>query len=124
MGAESFDRVHERERDRRRREAQEAAQRRLVNRAQRIADQVVSHILEHYEPTAIYQAGSLVDSDRFTEISDIDIAVRGLEPGDIEDIADWAEEKSKFPIDLIDLDRAEAVHVESVESQGRRVHPA
>ena len=123
MGAESFDRVHERERDRRRREAQEAAQRRLVNRAQRNADQIISYILENYEPTAIYQAGSLVDSDRFTEISDIDIALRGLTPEEIEEIGDWAEDKSKFPIDLINLERAEPVHVESVESSGRQVHP-
>ncbi|MFP4329105.1 MAG: hypothetical protein ACOC45_02520 [Alkalispirochaetaceae bacterium] len=123
MGSESFDRVHERERERRRREAQDAAQKRLVSKAQRIANQVIKHILTDYEPKEIYQAGSLVDSARFTEISDIDIAVRGLSPEEIEEIEEWAEEKSSFPVDLIDLDRAEDVHVTSVESEGRRVYP-
>lgn len=123
MGSESFDRVHERERERRRREAQEAAQRRLVNKAQRIANQVIKHVTAEYEPEKIYQAGSLVDSDRFTEISDIDIAISGLQPEEIEEISDWAEEKSSFPVDILDLDRAEQIHVESITKRGRRVYP-
>lgn len=123
MGAESFDRVHERERERRRREAQEAAQKRLVSKAQRIANKVIKHIVAEYEPQEIYQAGSLVDSQRFTEISDIDIAVRGLSPEELSEVEDWAEENSSFPVDLIDLDRAEEAHVASVESTGRRVFP-
>ena len=123
MGAESFDRVHERERERRRREAQDAAQRRLVNKAERIANTVTEQIIERYEPKEIYQAGSLVDSDRFTQISDIDIAISGLTESEIEEISDWAEEKSSFPIDIIDLDRAESVHVQSVRKTGRRVFP-
>lgn len=123
MGSESFDRVHERERERRRREAQEAAQRRLVNKAQRIANQVIKHVTAEYEPEKIYQAGSLVDSDRFTEISDIDIAISGLQPNELEEISDWAEEKSSFPVDILDLDRAEQVHVESITKKGRQVYP-
>lgn len=123
MGAESFDRVHERERERRRREAQEAAQRRLVNKAQRAANQVIKHLLAEYEPEKIYQAGSLVDSDRFTEISDIDIAISGLTPEELEEVSDWAEEKSSFPVDILDLDRAEQVHVDSITRTGRQVYP-
>lgn len=123
MGAESFDRVHERERERRRREAQEAAQRRLVNKAERIAKQVIKKILADYEPKEILQAGSLVDSVRFTEISDIDIAVSGLSPEELEDISDWAEEKSSFPVDMLDLDRAEQKHIDSIRKHGRRVYP-
>jgi predicted nucleotidyltransferase len=123
MGAESFDRVHERERERRRREAQEAAQRRLVNKAQRAANQVIKHVIAEYEPEKIYQAGSLVDSDRFTEISDIDIAISGLQPEELEEISQWAEEKSSFPVDILDLDRAEQVHIESITGKGKRVYP-
>lgn len=123
MGAESFDRVHERERERRRREAQEAAQRRLVNRAERIAKQVIKKVLADYEPKEIIQAGSLVDSPRFTEISDIDIAVSGLSPEELEEISDWAEEKSSFPVDILDLDRADQEHIDSIRNKGRRVYP-
>jgi predicted nucleotidyltransferase len=123
MGAESFDRVHERERERRRREAQEAAQRRLVNKAERAAKQVINYVVSEYEPKEIFLAGSLVDSDRFTEISDIDIAISGLSPEQLEEISDWAEEKSSFPADILDLDRAEQVHIDSIRKNGRKVYP-
>lgn len=123
MGAESFDRVHERERERRRREAQEAAQRRLVNKAERAAKQVISHVVSEYEPKEIFLAGSLADSDRFTEISDIDIAISGLRREQLEEISDWAEEKSSFPADILDLDRAEQVHIDSIRKNGRQVYP-
>lgn len=123
MGSESFDRVHERERERRRREAQESAQRRLVNKAERAANQVITHILSAYEPQELFLAGSLADSDRFTEISDIDIAISGLRPEELEEISDWAEEKSAFPADILDLDRAEQLHIDSIRKNGRKVYP-
>ncbi|MFP4301430.1 MAG: nucleotidyltransferase domain-containing protein [Alkalispirochaetaceae bacterium] len=123
MGAESFDRVHERERERRRREAQEAAQRKLVDKAERAAKQVFKHVIAEYEPEEIYLAGSLVDSDRFTEISDIDIAISGLSPEELEEVSDWAEEKSSYPVDILDLDRAEQLHIDSIRRSGRRVYP-
>ncbi|MFW6338476.1 MAG: nucleotidyltransferase family protein [Alkalispirochaetaceae bacterium] len=123
MGAESFDRVHERERERRRREAQEAAQRKLVDKAERAAKQVFKHVIAEYEPEEIYLAGSLVDSDRFTEISDIDIAISGLSPEELDEISDWAEEKSSYPVDILDLDRAEQLHIDSIRRSGRRVYP-
>lgn len=123
MGSESFDRVHERERERRRREAQEAAQRRLVNKAERAADQIVKHVISEYEPKEIVLAGSLVDSDRFSEISDIDIAVSGLTSEELEEISEWAEEKSSFPPDILDLDQAEQFHIDSIRKSGRKVYP-
>jgi hypothetical protein len=39
---------------------------------------LVEMILEKFNPDRIYQWGSLLDRGRFSEISDIDIAVEGL----------------------------------------------
>lgn len=123
MGSESFDRLHERERDRRRREAKEAAQRRLIGKAERIAGATIERIASEYRPKEIYQTGSLLDPNRFSEISDIDIAVSGLTPEEIEEISDWTADESAFPVDIIDLDRAEQVYRKEIYEKGRRVFP-
>ena len=47
-------------------------------RATRDARAIVSEIVVQVNPRRIYQWGSLLDRKRFSEISDLDIAVEGL----------------------------------------------
>ena len=47
-------------------------------RATRDARAIVSEIAAQVNPRRIYQWGSLLNRDRFSEISDLDIAVEGL----------------------------------------------
>ena len=51
----------------------------LLQAAQRAAARIISAIAEQYQPRRIYQWGSLLHTERFREISDIDIAIEGLE---------------------------------------------
>lgn len=76
-----------------------------------------------YDPLRIWQWGSLLDRKRFSEISDIDIAVEG-----IEDTATFFELYGKalslttLPLDLVELERIEPLHAASIRERGRLVH--
>ena len=67
-------RVFLRDKERRRRAAVDAR----FERAGRDARAIVAQIAAEVNPQRIYQWGSLLDRTRFSEISDIDIAVEGL----------------------------------------------
>ena len=47
-------------------------------RANRDFDRIVARVIDELNPLRIYQWGSLLDRRRISEISDIDIAVEGL----------------------------------------------
>jgi predicted nucleotidyltransferase len=42
-------------------------------------DRIVDHIARTYRPKRIWQWGSLIDGHHFSERSDIDIAIEGIE---------------------------------------------
>ncbi len=48
-----------------------------LDRAQRDFDRIIQRIINKYDPLRIYQWGSLLHPEDFSEISDIDIAVVG-----------------------------------------------
>ena len=77
--------------------------RRRLRRAQRDAARVISAIAEEYWPRRIYQWGSLVHIERFSEISDIDIAVEGMDCDEqtLASIRSQAELMTDLPVDLV-----------------------
>ena len=82
---------------------------RLLQRAQRDAGRIISAIAEEYRPRRIYQWGSLVHTERFSEISDIDIAVEGMACDEqaLASIRSQAELMTDLPVDLVVMERLE-----------------
>lgn len=87
----------------RRREAERTERlRQLWRDASDQADRAVALIAREFAPTRIIQWGSILRPERFTEISDIDIAVEG-----IDDQETWSrlerevERIVSFPLDLL-----------------------
>ncbi len=82
-------------------------------------ERIVAFIIQNYNPTRIYQWGSLLDLDAFTEISDIDIAIEGLhDPLAGLKIQEEAESMTDFPVDIVELDRVHPAIAEDIKKHG------
>jgi predicted nucleotidyltransferase len=97
--------------------------RRRFERATRDFDRIVSHIIRKYRPTRLYQWGSLLHPERFSEISDIDIAVEGLtSPESYFSLLGEADEMTDLPVDIVELEKIHPLHAQSIREKGRLVH--
>ncbi len=108
------------------RERQDAKRRELATlhaRAVAEAERAITLIVERYRPRRIVQWGSLLRPEHFSQISDIDIAVEG-----IDDVAAWSRMEAEvealvtFPLDLVPLDRIRPQHREDILRTGRVVY--
>ena len=108
----------------RRRRRREAAEERLA-RAQSAAHELVCYIATTWQPQAIYTWGSLVHTERFSEISDIDIAIEGFPAGEPElaQIRNVADRLTDIPLDLVVLERLEPGRAQLIKRFGKRVWP-
>jgi predicted nucleotidyltransferase len=87
------------------------------------AGRIINHIRQTYRPKRIYQWGSLLDGKRFSERSDIDIALEGL--GSVQEffaILGEAERMTNFPIDIIQIEDIHPQYAELIRSRGRIVY--
>ena len=86
----------------------EALRRRLQS-AQKDAARIIAMIVAEHRPRRIYQWGSLVHTERFSEISDIDIAVEGgsCDEHDLATIRSRAEAMTDLHVDLVVMERLE-----------------
>jgi predicted nucleotidyltransferase len=80
-----------------------------LHTAQRDAGRIISVIAEEYRPRRIYQWGSLVHTERFSEMSDIDIAIEGMDCDErvLSSIRSQAELMTDLPVDLVVMERLE-----------------
>ena len=85
-------------------------------------DKIVRHIIHEYEPIRVYQWGSLVSGETFQDISDIDIAVEGIEDSAFLRMVDDCERLSRFPLHIVRLEDIRAVHRENIIREGVLVH--
>ena len=101
-----------------------AANRRLWRQAERDAKAIVALIAERYRPTAIFQWGSVLHPERFREYSDVDVAVAGIPDAEsyFRMLGD-AMVLTKFPLDLVDLDKIAPEHADTIRRHGRQVYP-
>ena len=84
---------------------------------------VVSMIQADFEPARVWQWGSLLERSRFSEISDIDIAVEGLGAVDrFFRLVEKAETLTDFPLDIVELERLEPEFAHLIRTRGRIVH--
>lgn len=86
---------------------------------QKITDMIV----ERFRPARIYQWGSLLDRVRFSEISDIDIAVEGLRgPGEFFALLGAASPLTDFPLDIVEMERIGDDNARYIREFGRIVY--
>ena len=92
-------------------------------RATRDARAIVSEIAAQVNPRRIYQWGSLLDRERFSEISDLDIAVEGLNgPAEFFRVLGIAINGTAFPVDVVELEKVPADVAERIRKRGALVH--
>jgi len=93
------------------------------DRAQRDFDRIIQRIINKYDPLRIYQWGSLLHQEDFSEISDIDIAVEGIASTEqFFSLLSEADELTDFPLDMIELEKINPLHAESIKKKGRLVY--
>ncbi len=86
-------------------------------------NQIVEMIIQKYRPAKIYQWGSLLNERLFSERSDIDIALEGLDS--VEDyfaLLGDAEAMTSFPLDIVWLEKIHPLHAESIKKKGKLVY--
>ena len=92
-------------------------------RATRDARAIVSEIVTQVNPRRIYQWGSLLDRKQFSEISDLDIAVEGLDgPADFFQILGIAMTATALPVDVVELEKVPADVAARIRRRGVLVH--
>ena len=84
---------------------------------------IVEMIAGEFTPRRIWQWGSLLHRPRFSERSDIDIALEGLGSAErLFQVYARAEELSTFPLDIVELERIEPEYAHLIRTSGRLVH--
>ena len=105
------------------RERRQAALADRLERARSDADRIRLRIAHELDPTRIYQWGSLLTGEHFSEISDIDFAIEGLSgPADYSRALDIAIEETSFPIDIVQIDKLSPQTRERIIRRGRIVY--
>mgnify|MGYP005725745999 CR=1 FL=1 len=86
-------------------------------------NKIVEMIIQKYHPSQIYQWGSLLNEKHFTEKSDIDIAVEGIESAEaFFALLGDADELTSFPVDIVQIEKIHPLHAESIKQKGRLVY--
>ncbi|TVR61902.1 MAG: nucleotidyltransferase domain-containing protein [Spirochaetaceae bacterium] len=106
-----------------RRAEYEAARADLMERARSDAARIIAMIIREYRPLKVYQWGSLVQSDHFSERSDIDIAVEGItDPGVFFEMLGAAAEMTRFAVDLVQIETIHPRYADLIRRFGRLVY--
>lgn len=81
---------------------------------------IIEMIIKKYDPVKIIQWGSLLNRSYFKEYSDIDIAVEGItSPEKFFALVKDAEALTDFPLDIVQLEKINPVHKESIIKKGK-----
>ncbi|MBX3746978.1 MAG: nucleotidyltransferase domain-containing protein [Verrucomicrobiae bacterium] len=84
---------------------------------------IVDRILADYRPLRLYQWGSLLDRSRFSERSDIDLAVEGVtDPATFSAMFGMADRLTDLPLDLVALERIEPEFAGLIRRKGVLVY--
>ena len=103
----------------RRRAAGRTLLRERLLRAQKDARRIIGHIAVTYRPLRIRQWGSLVHTERFSEISDIALEGLAQDEKTIAAIRNDAEGMTEFPVDIVALERVEPGRADLIRRFGR-----
>ena len=97
---------------------------RRFERASRDFENIVAIIVARFAPLRVWQWGSLLDRNSFSEISDIDIAIEGLEGGPATWFALIGEVMgmTDFKLDIMEMERIRPENADHIRQTGRLVH--
>jgi len=86
-------------------------------------EKIVQLIIEKYNPKRIYQWGSLLNKEHFSEISDIDIAVEGLPCAETYfNLLNDVENMTDFPLDIVEIENIHALHKNMILKKGKLIY--
>jgi predicted nucleotidyltransferase len=86
-------------------------------------EKIVNFIILKYNPKKIYQWGSLLNREHFSEISDIDIALEGVTSAEqLFEIYGAIMSMTDFSVDLIQIEKIEPEFAELIKKNGRAVY--
>jgi len=84
---------------------------------------IVQMIINRYSPKKIVQWGSLLHPEQFDENSDIDIAVEGiLDAARYFALLGDAMEMTRFPLDIVQLEKIEPEFAELILLKGKIIY--
>ena len=84
---------------------------------------IVEMIVREAQPQRIVQWCSFLRPELFRPYSDIDIAIEGVtDPAVLSRLLGLAEEMTRFPVDIVQLERIEPEFREVIEAKGRVVY--
>jgi len=95
----------------------------LLHKARSDFNRIIKLIIKKYNPTRVYQWGSLVDGNHFSEISDIDIGLEGVTSAeDFFQLYKDAESLTDFSLDIVQLEKIEPEFRDIIQLKGRVVY--
>ena len=103
-------------------DAQRAKRLALWEIAQKDTKNIIEMIIQKYHPKKIIQWGSLLEPRHFSEASDIDLAVVGLDSLSFMKLLADAEDMTKFPLDLVQLELINPSFQKIILTKGKVVY--
>ncbi len=107
-----------------RRKAKAEARLALWRAAAADAEAITSLIARKYRPKRIIQWGSVLAPEHFSEASDIDLAVEGVDPIAFLRLCADAEDMTRFPLDLLRWESVNAHFQRIISMKGRVIYEA
>lgn len=96
-----------------------------LSRARADFDRIVDYLWRNYRLTRIWQWGSLIHDRHFSERSDIDLALEGVDsPATYFAIIADAEARTELPVHVVELDKLHPAFADSIRTYGRLVRGA
>jgi len=93
----------------------------LSERAMGDAKKIAHFLRENYRCGDVYIVGSLLDKERFSVGSDIDLVVKGLPKQKYFSMVAEIRDITRFPVDIIPYEDANNLMRETVEKEGVRI---
>jgi predicted nucleotidyltransferase len=95
---------------------------RLWQQAEKDTSEIIAMIISKYSPQKIIQWGSVLDSTQFSEMSDIDLAVAGIESVAFLQMLADAEKITNFSLDLIRWENIDQCFQKIILMKGKIVY--
>ena len=94
-----------------------------LQKAQSDFQRIVDHIVHSFNPLRIYQWGSLIETEHFSEISDIDIALEGIrDPEEYFNILGDAMKMTDFRLDIVEMEKIGKENAEHIRKKGKLIY--
>jgi len=95
----------------------------LREQAERDFSNILTLIINEFNPRRIYQWGSLLEGNRFQEISDIDIAVEGItDPKTFFSLYRKAQALTSFPLHLVQIETIHPEYANNIKQKGKLLY--